>query len=155
LLHDIGHLVLYKALPEESRKALEYILDDTEGAELHVVERDIFGYDHAEVGGALAESWHLTPMLVEKITSHHNLDAANQYKKESAIVKIANSIAIMAELSATHIEETDAEEISDYDWVVAGFDASDADSIIDQAVNNAKESYKEVQKILVGDAKNK
>lgn len=151
LLHDIGHLVMYKALPDESRKALEYVLDDTEGSEINIVEQDIFGFDHAMVGGALAESWHLTPMLVETIAAHHNLDTANKYKKESAIVKIANSIAVMTELATTRIEETDAESISDYDWVVAGFDAASADSILEQAVSHAQESYKEVQKLLMAD----
>jgi len=152
LLHDIGQLVLFKAMPEESRKALEYVLDDTEGTELHLVEQDIMGFDHVMVGGALADSWQLTPMLVEIITSHHDLSHANKYKKESAIVKIASSIAVMAELDTINIDETDANPITDYDWLNAGFDASQAESIMEQAVRNAQESYKEVQKLLMTDS---
>ncbi len=149
LLHDVGQLVLFNVLPEESRKVLEYVLDDTEGTEINTIEQDLLGFDHAMVGGALAESWHLTPMLVEVITAHHDLSAATEFKKQSAIVKIANSIAVMAELDSIHIEETDAALVSDADWIAAGFDAAEADSIMEQAVHNAQESYKDVQKLLM------
>lgn len=149
LLHDIGQLVLFNVVPEESRKALEYVLDDTEGTELNVVEQELLGFDHAMVGGALAESWHLTPMLVEVITAHHDLSLATEFKKQSAIVKIANSIAVMAELNSVDIEETDAALLSDDDWLTAGFDAAQAGSIMEQAVHNAQESYKEVQTLLM------
>jgi len=149
LLHDIGQLVLFKELPDDSRKALEFILDDIEGAELHDVEKELWGFDHADVGGVLAESWHLTPMLVEVISSHHDLSHASQYIKESAIVKIANSIAVMTELNTTNIEETDADMINSDDWIAAGFDPAQADKIIEQAESNAHESYKEVKSLLL------
>lgn len=152
LLHDIGQLVLFNVLPKESRKVLEYVLDDTEDTDINIVEQEILGFDHAMVGGALAESWHLTPMLVDVITAHHDLSAAKEFKKESAIVKVANSIAVMAELNSIHIEETDAAVLTDADWNTAGFEPAQADSIMEQAVHNAQESYKEVQKLLMVDS---
>lgn len=150
LLHDIGHLVLFKTLPELSRKSLEYILDDIDDVSLYLVEQEFIGFDHAMVGGALAEQWHLTPMLVETITAHHDLEKADKFKKESAIVKIANSIAVMAELDSTHIEETDAEVLTDEDWACAGLNPDEANSIMEKAVPFARSAYKEVQKLLMG-----
>jgi len=149
LLHDIGALVLYKELPELSRKTLEYIFDDTEDTVLNIVEQDFIGFDHAMVGAALAESWHLTPMLVETIAAHHDLSKANQYKKESAIIKIANSLAVMAELNSTIIEETDAAPLTNEDWDFAGLDPEKADEIIADAVHLAQDSFKGVKNLLM------
>ena len=151
LLHDIGQLVLFNSNPEESRKVLEYVLDDTEDTEIQLVEKEILGYDHAMVGGALAESWNLTPKLVEIITSHHDIAHAVNYKKESAIVKIANSIAVMAELNSTNIEETDAASLNDETWLAAGFDPAQAKQIMEDAVINAKQHYQDVQNLLMLD----
>ena len=149
LLHDIGQLVLFRALPELSRQSLEYVLDDTEDTELFMVEQELLGFDHAMVGAALADSWHLTPMLVEVIKSHHDLSVADKYLQESAIVKIANTIAVMTELNSVHIEETDAAMLTDDDWQSAGFDPEQADKIIEDAVHFAQQSYKDVQKLLL------
>lgn len=149
LLHDIGQLVLFKTLPDLSRKSLEYVLDDTEDTSFHLVEQEFIGFDHAMVGGALAENWHLTPMLVETISAHHDLQKAEKYKKESAIVKIANSIAVMAELNSIHIDETDAEVLHDEDWITAELDLSAADEIMKDAVIHARKAYEGVQELLM------
>jgi len=149
LLHDIGQLVLYNALPDESRKVLEFTLDDTEGTDYNLVEQELFGFDHAMVGGALAESWCLTPLLVEVITSHHDLSKSKEFLKQSAIVKLANSIAVMTELNTINIDETDASKLCDADWVAAGLEPEQAESIMAEAVAYAKESYKDVQKVLM------
>ena len=149
LLHDIGQLVLFKTLPDLSRKSLEYVLDDTEDTSFHLVEQEFIGFDHAMVGGALAENWHLTPMLVETISAHHDLQQADKYKKESAIVKIANSIAVMAELDSIHIDETDAEVLHDEDWITAGLDLSSADEIMKDAFVHARKAYEGVQELLM------
>jgi len=151
LLHDIGQLVLFKTLPELSRKSLEYVLDDTEDTSFHLVEQEFIGFDHAMVGGALAENWHLTPMLVETISAHHDLQQADKYKKESAIVKIANSIAVMAELDSIHIDETDAEVLHDEDWITAELDLSSADEIMKDAAVHARKAYEGVQELLMMD----
>ena len=145
LLHDIGQLVLFKELPDLSRKCLEYILDDTENTELQNVEQELIGFDHAMVGSALAEVWQLTPMLVEVIGAHHDIQRAKAYQQESAIVKIANSLAVMAELNATDIEETDAAILTDEDWSTADI----APDVIKEAIEHAHTTYKEVQNLLM------
>ncbi len=145
LLHDIGQLVLFKELPELSRKSLEYILDDTEDVELQVVEQEFIGFDHAMVGSALADNWHLTPMLIEVIGAHHDIQKAEAYKQESAIVKIANSLAVMTELNTIDIGETDAAALSEEDWAIAGLEPD----IIEEAIAHAHTTYKEVQNLLM------
>ena len=50
LLHDIGHLVMFKRIPELAKKALVDSIDKPEEPDLYLSEREIIGYDHASVG---------------------------------------------------------------------------------------------------------
>jgi len=71
LLHDFGKVVFAQFLGEDFRKALE--IADMGSAPLHSAERQVFGIDHAEIGGLLAESWKLPESLIHSIRHHHNV----------------------------------------------------------------------------------
>lgn len=120
LLHDIGQLVLYHFLPDLSRQTLEACLDGPNELESQEAERDIFGFDHAEVGGELAQRWSLPTNIQECIAYHHNPAQAKQYRVETAIVHIANSIATLASLESTNIH--DAPRIHKEAWDLTGLD---------------------------------
>ena len=98
LLHDVGRLVIFTRLPDQARDALWRSIDGPGEVELQVAEREVLGFDHAEVGGALARSWKLPRSLGDPIEFHHQPDAAAEYPVETAIVHIANSVAFMAEV---------------------------------------------------------
>lgn len=59
LLHDLGSLLLYLECPDEMSKALTSNQQDK--IPLWEAEKQVLGYDHAEVGGALLKSWNLPP----------------------------------------------------------------------------------------------
>ncbi len=120
LLHDIGQLVLYRSLPDLSRQTLEACLYGPDELESEEAEREIIGFDHAEVGGELARSWSLPSSLQECITYHHDPAQAKQHRVETAIVHIANSIAALVELD-TH-ELDNAPRIHDIAWELTGLD---------------------------------
>lgn len=122
LLHDIGQLVLYHLLPDLSRQALEACLDGPNELESQEAERDIIGFDHAEVGGELAHRWSLPTLIQECIAYHHNPEKAQQNRVETAVVHIANSIATLAELNSTDLEN--APRIHDIAWELTGLDKS-------------------------------
>jgi HD-like signal output (HDOD) protein len=42
-----------------------------ESSLLQEMERDAFGYDHAEVGAMMAETWNLPETLITAIADHH------------------------------------------------------------------------------------
>ena len=69
LLHDFGKVVLAQFRPEQFRKALDITVD--ESIPLFQAEQEIFGLDHAELGGLLAESWKLPVSLTNCIRNHH------------------------------------------------------------------------------------
>ncbi len=91
ILHDIGKMVMYLAMPEDSIKAMEKV--DPERANILEVEREIFGFDHAMVGAELLWHWRLPESIIEPVACHHSPDDANIFKQESSTVNIANKLS--------------------------------------------------------------
>ena len=120
LLHDVGQLVLYHLLPDLSRQTLETCHEGPDGLESQEAEREIIGFDHAEVGGELAHRWSLPTNLQECIAYHHNPSQAKQCRVETAIVHIANSIATLAALDTSDLAH--APRIHDIAWELTGLD---------------------------------
>jgi HD-like signal output (HDOD) protein len=69
LMHDIGHLVIYTKAPLESKEILTR--SDKDNVHLLSLERQILGFDHAELGGELMDIWRLPPALSSMIRRHH------------------------------------------------------------------------------------
>jgi HD-like signal output (HDOD) protein len=110
LLHDIGQLVLFSRVPELARQALLMSVDSVEDLGLYMCEREIMGFDHAAVGAALARNWGLPRALQECIEFHHEPGDAQEYPVEVSTVHIANSVAVLAEISS--YDPTDAPAIA-------------------------------------------
>lgn len=91
LLHDLGKVALRQNDPSRYDEVLA--LCRTEHTPVAEAERGLFGSDHAEVGGWLAERWGLPADIVEAIACHHRPDAAARNRALSALVHIANSLA--------------------------------------------------------------
>lgn len=92
LLHDVGKLVLWREL----RREYDAVSKEAElrPAPLQDVEREAFGFDHAEAGAALAFHWNLPETLVDAIGYHHQrLDTLSQAAdpKLAAVVYLANT----------------------------------------------------------------
>lgn len=118
LLHDIGQLVMFNRLPELSSEALQLAMDGPDNLSMDEVERDVFGFDHAMVGGELARAWKLPAMLGACMEFHHRPQNATDFSAEVALIHIANSTAVLAELESTN--EIDAPPIHPDAWAAAG-----------------------------------
>lgn len=105
LLHDIGQLVIFMRAPEIARRALLMSIDSPTGQELHLCERELMGFDHGEVGGALARQWGLPRSLQECIEFHHEPEQATDHLIDVAIVHVANSVAVLAEIGSLELED--------------------------------------------------
>lgn len=92
MLHDIGLLVLDRFEPKFLNDS---VYDAKEkNIPLHVSERLRGSFDHAELGGLVVQKWEFSPILVNMIRYHHDVDSADeQFKKAVAILAIANSTA--------------------------------------------------------------
>ncbi|MCP4572111.1 MAG: HDOD domain-containing protein [bacterium] len=100
LLHDIGKFVLALHAPER------YDAVVAERAEsrrpLSDVEQEHFGFDHADVGAAFAESWRLPEILTRCVGQHHLLhgpatERTPRSERASAIVALGDHLAHVME----------------------------------------------------------
>ena len=98
LLHDIGQLAMFREIPEACNEILlraQYRLDEVE---MFVLEREIIGFDHHDVGAKIAEAWRFPEVLRDTIRFHHVPDEATTHRFESAVVHVGNAVAVLVEL---------------------------------------------------------
>jgi putative nucleotidyltransferase with HDIG domain len=91
ILHDIGRLIILENLPDEASQIVTR--QNETGGIVWEIERDVLGFDHGEVGAALAHSWNLPLSLEEIIGNHHNPSRSIRYPLETAIIHLADIIA--------------------------------------------------------------
>lgn len=72
LVHDIGKLIMVRYFKVDFSEVLN--LCEESGLTFVEAERELFGCDHAEVGGTIAEKWNFPPEVREAISRHHDED---------------------------------------------------------------------------------
>ncbi len=87
LLHDVGSLVLYQMMPEQSSKVLLAIRHDRRL--LEGIERQVIGFTHTEVGCELLKSWGLPPSIYEVVGASGNPRAATVHKLDACLLYLA------------------------------------------------------------------
>ncbi|MAT66192.1 MAG: phosphohydrolase [Gammaproteobacteria bacterium] len=91
LLHDIGHLVMFTRMPDACADLGPAVLAHAE--DLCRQERDLLGWDHAALGGALLRHWQLPGELCLAAECHHAPLGLGQGARETALVALANQVA--------------------------------------------------------------
>ncbi|MCH7500742.1 MAG: HDOD domain-containing protein, partial [Nitrospinae bacterium] len=91
ILHDVGRLIILENLPEESKEIVSR--QNEVGGIMWQIEREVLGFDHADVGAALARAWKLPLSLEEIIGNHHNPARSKRYPLETTIIHLADIIA--------------------------------------------------------------
>ena len=70
MLHDIGKLLLAANLPPDYSALLKAAPSKEHG--MWQAENEMFGFNHAEVGGCLLAIWGLPLSLAETVLQHHS-----------------------------------------------------------------------------------
>ncbi|MBT8433704.1 MAG: HDOD domain-containing protein [Gammaproteobacteria bacterium] len=88
MLHDIGILVIYQqdeVLADAVKRQIEeqHQLRDQ-------AERELMGFDHAEVGALLIEAWGLSATLSELTRCHHQYQLARTDHRATMMLALAN-----------------------------------------------------------------
>lgn len=100
LLHDIGILVLLTSQTKAYAKVLE--LRKIEDIELEEAERQLLGFDHAQVGEALVRNWRF-PEAIVRAAALHRTPSREESPAEPAnladVIHVANILAIALDLS--------------------------------------------------------
>lgn len=90
LTHDIGKLVMVRHVEADMEEILR--LAATRGIAFVEAERELFGFDHAEVGGAMARRWGFPEPVCDAIARHHTVPVAPPTPVLDAVV-LANLVA--------------------------------------------------------------
>lgn len=91
LLHDIGKVVLGEYLEKEYEEIVRRANESMKP--FNEIEQEVFGFDHAEVGGLLAKKWNLPEFLIDAIRYHHSPEEGKT--PGSKVVNVGNSITLM------------------------------------------------------------
>jgi len=144
LLHDIGELIIFNRLPEQAKQALLMVLDSGEEITVQQAERQVMGFDHSEVGGELAREWRLPLLLEECIAHHHDIAGSQRHRRETALVHLANILALMAELDT--LDPLDVPPIDPAAWDLIGL----ADDCIEPSVREAQAEIVQIERLFTG-----
>lgn len=90
LLHDIGKVIFHLEAGDDYMMAVEHALKN--GLPMWRAEREVLGFDHAEIGLWLCEKWSLPDKLSKPIGYHHKTSLARDYQRRVAVVAVANAI---------------------------------------------------------------
>ena len=93
LLHDIGKLVVTKALDGDYQRLLTEAQEKQQP--LFTLERALFNMDHADAGGILLNRWNLPANIVAAVRFHHKPAAAGDFIRLASIVHLANHLAFL------------------------------------------------------------
>lgn len=145
LLHDIGKLVLDQSLVQGLDNGNEN--EDGVGSQSNPSledERKQTGYDHAEAGAALLETWDLPGEIIEAIRWHHDPLKAPQNKRLALAIGVSDRVAHFA----THLQ-TGSSSIER--WVENNFDSSafPVDSIFNLA-NTINTKHENIMSLALG-----
>jgi len=90
MVHDVGRLVIYKKIGDLSRSVL--VQSRALVKPLFWIEKEILGFDHAQIGRMLLQAWNLPQSLEEAVAFHHHPRLANFYPMEAAVVHVADIV---------------------------------------------------------------
>jgi len=90
LLHDIGKLTLDQYVQADYDHIVEIMR--SQRIPLWEVEEQLFGVDHAQVGGMVTSHWQFPPELIEAIRYHHHPTLQHGRQRLAAIVNLANAM---------------------------------------------------------------
>lgn len=102
LLADLGHLVMYNALPTLTQEAVGTAR--ASGEPLHLVEQRVIGCDFAEVGATLADHWKLPPSFSGIIGAQTLPRLGGEYAFDASILNLASHIVQADELALSSAE---------------------------------------------------
>jgi putative nucleotidyltransferase with HDIG domain len=90
LIHDIGKLIMVRYLKTDSETVVK--LCEEKNLTFAEAEKELFGCDHAEVGGAMARKWSFPEPITAAIERHHEAEPGNPDLMLDAVI-LANLTA--------------------------------------------------------------
>ncbi len=95
LLHNIGSLILYCKMPEQSQKVL--LAADFDKSKIAGLEQEIIGFNHAQVGSELIKNWGLPESLYEAIACYLQPQLAQVHRLDAYLLFLATQLVFMTQ----------------------------------------------------------
>lgn len=97
LLHDFGRICLHRYFPEEFTLAQSIT---SEGTDVLIAEKSVFGTDHQEIGQLIAVKWGMPQKLTEVIGNHHpNQESIVHLPVLTRIIILADNLILIKQLN--------------------------------------------------------
>lgn len=125
------------------KQALE--LSQEKNLLLFQVESQMFGFDHARLGGMLLNEWKLPKKLVQCAFYHHKPSRAFEYPEEAAVIHAADVIANAVQYGSSG--ERLVPPLSADAWKIIGL----PDSIIPTVLEELHKQYEGAVEFILGD----
>jgi putative nucleotidyltransferase with HDIG domain len=141
LLHDLGKIALNNTCEKEFTDVVSRVYND--GMSFVAAEREIFGFDHAEVGALVASKWKLSQRLEAAIRHHHSPAAMLELPEEE---KRLTALAVVTTAACTRLGIGRRAPVSQIDlnaleaWAVLGLGPQDVEPVLSLALDQVKES---------------
>lgn len=128
MLHDIGSLFLYRHISEQNLIQLLHSRDVC--TPLFELEREVLGFDHAALSGALAREWGLPEAVCAGVANHHAPGSDPQYRLEEALLHVADLIAVALECGSSG--EYCVPPLVPEAWDMLGLSVADLPALVEQ-----------------------
>jgi len=135
LLHDLGHLFMYIAIPEECQQIMQTSKERNQP--LYQTEREVLGFDYAAVGAHMMEQWGLPDSIYDMTRFHPEPSKSTDHKEEAALLHLS------ALLVRSDLEELDfgegALEVDPIAWSSTGLAVDQCHQLRQIAADQFKE----------------
>lgn len=141
LLHDLGKIALNNAASDDYQKVVARVYN--EGVSFVSAERDVFGFDHTEIGSLVAEKWKLPPRLEIAIRLHHTPEALEtlpiEDRRLTALATVTTALCTRLGVGRrAPVEGLDPRTLPA--WAALGLVEGDLDAVLEMATVAVKES---------------
>jgi HD-like signal output (HDOD) protein len=142
LLHDLGRLVLITGDAAAARRIFETAQQQKKS--VFMIEREVFQFDHADLGGLLLQNWQLPESLIESTSYHHRPHQANKFASDTAIIHTADIITHLLEMGSSG--DKLAPTLHEDAWQKLSIKPA----ILESLVREADRQHREVVNIMLG-----
>ena len=142
LLHDIGHLIMYRARPSLAQQVIVTARENNKP--LYLVERALFGFDYAWTGSKLMREWSIPTSLCEITKYHVEPGKTKKVQLETIVINLASPLTRAGDGDGVFNEGTLT--VDPVSWDVARITPEDCISLVEQI----EEETLEVLQIFFG-----
>jgi len=142
LLHDVGRLVIYLQAPERARQV--FAARARHPMLLRDAEVEVFGFDHAEVGGALLKAWNYPANLIQTVRHHHQPLHAGSFQLEASLIHVADYVVNAMQLGSSGERQAPPPHAAAWDRLGLPLDA------LAEVVDTTDQQLAEVEQAFLG-----